>query len=108
MNSNNSGNNKRPIKKCRRNSGEAKEAVIRIKQNTKSDLQFIRGIIGINPRSSDGDIVETLVKMFKQKKIGQLIEGKNHKIPLDSDLVTFFNDKDAQKTIKEYEYLLNE
>jgi hypothetical protein len=27
---------------------------------------------------------------------------------LDSDLVTFFSDKDAQKTIKEYEYLLNE
>ena len=27
---------------------------------------------------------------------------------LDSDLVTFFNDKDAQQTIKEYEYLLNE
>jgi hypothetical protein len=46
--------------------------------------------------------------MFKQKKIGQLIEGKNYKIPLDSDIVTFFNDKDAHKTIKEYEYLLNE
>ena len=46
--------------------------------------------------------------MFKQKKIGQLIDGKNYRIPLDSDLVTFFNDKDAQKTIKEYEYLLNE
>ena len=43
-----------------------------------------------------------------QKKIGQLIDGKNYKIPLDSDLVTFFNDKDAQKTIEEYEYLLNE
>jgi hypothetical protein len=56
----------------------------------------------------DGDVVETLVKMFKQKKIGQLIEGKNYRFPLDSDLVTFFNDKDAQKTIKEYEYLLNE
>jgi hypothetical protein len=50
----------------------------------------------------------SLVKMFKQKKIGQLIEGKNYRIPLDTDLVTFFNDKDAQRTIKEYEYLLNE
>ncbi len=46
--------------------------------------------------------------MFKQKKIGQLIEGKNYRIPLDSDLNTFFNDKDAQKTIKEYEFLLKE
>ena len=41
--------------------------------------------------------------MFKQKKIGQLIEGKNYKVPLDSDLVTFFNDKDAQRTINEYD-----
>ena len=104
----NNTNNKRPIKKCRRNSGEAKEAVIRIKQGTKHDLQFIRGLIGINIRSSDGDVVEALVKMFKQKKIGQLVDGKNYRIPLDSDLVTFFNDKDAQKAIKEYEYLLNE
>jgi hypothetical protein len=29
---------------------------------------------------------------------------KNYKIRLDSDLVTFFSDKDAQKTIKESEY----
>lgn len=28
--------------------------------------------------------------------------------PLDSDLVIFFNDKDYQNMIKEYEYLLNE
>jgi hypothetical protein len=71
------------VKKNRRGSGEAKEAVTRIKQNTKYDLQFIKGIIGINPRSSEGDIVEAVVKMFKQKKIGELIEGKNYKIPLN-------------------------
>ena len=46
--------------------------------------------------------------MFKQKKIGQLVDGKDYKIPLDSDLVTFFNNNEAQKTIKEYQYLLNE
>ena len=46
--------------------------------------------------------------MFKQKKIGQLVDGNNYKIPLDNDLVTFFYDKDVQRTIKEYEYLLNE
>ena len=68
------------------------------------DLQFIKGIVGINSNVSDGDVVETLVKIFKQKKIGQLVDGKNYKIPLDSDLVTFFNDKDAQRAIKEYEY----
>jgi len=61
------------------------------------------GIVGINSNVSDGDVVETLVKMFKQKKIGQLVDSKNYKISLDSDLVNFFNDKDAQHTIKEYE-----
>ena len=109
MSSTSSNNNsKKRIRKCRRGSGDAKEAGIRIKHSVKSDLQFIKGMIGIHPCSSEGDVVETLVKMFKQKKISQLVNGKNYKIPLDSDLVTFFNDKDAQKTIKEYEYLLNE
>ena len=68
-------------------------------------MQLIKGIIGINPRSSEAEIVEALVKMFKQKKIGQLVEDKNYKVPLDSDLVTFFNNSDVQKMIKEYEYL---
>ena len=98
--SNNNNNKRRIIRKCRRGSGEAKEAGIRIKNSVKSDLQFIRGIIGINPGSSEGDIVEALVRMFKQKKIGQLVDGKNYRVPLDSDLVTFFNDQDAQKNYK--------
>ena len=47
--------------------------------------------------------------MFKQKKIGQLSLGKDIRIPLDSqDMVTFFKDKETEKTIKDYEYLLNE
>ena len=47
--------------------------------------------------------------MFKQKKIGQLAVGKDIRIPLDSeDMVTFFKDKETEKTIKDYEYLLNE
>jgi hypothetical protein len=71
-------------------------------------LQFIKGFVGIASNVPDGEVIEVLIKMFKQKRIGQLIYGKNYKIHLDSNLVTFFNDKDAQKTIKEYEYLLNE
>ena len=82
--------------------------IIRITTSTRHDLQFIKGIVGLTSNVPDGDVVEVLVKMFKQKKIGQLVDGKNYRIPLDSDLVTFFNDKDAQKIIKEYEYLLNE
>jgi len=47
--------------------------------------------------------------MFKQKKIGQLSTGKDIRIPLDSeDMVTFFKDKETEKTIKDYEYMLNE
>jgi hypothetical protein len=57
----------------------------------------------------DGEVVEVLINMFKQKKIGQLSDGKYLKTPLESDsLVTFFADKEAQQAIKEYEYLLNE
>jgi hypothetical protein len=47
--------------------------------------------------------------MFKHKKIGQLSLRKDIRIPLDSDndMVTFFNDKEIEKVIKDYEYLLN-
>jgi|ERR687898_1204023 hypothetical protein len=100
--------NNRSSRRCKRKSGLGKYDIIRISESVRHDLQFIKGIVGLTSNVPDGDVVETLVKMFKQKKIGQLIEGKNYKIPLDSDLVTFFNDKDAQKTIREYEYLLNE
>ena len=53
--------------------------------------------------------MENLIRMFKQKKIGQLSLGKDIRIPLDSeDMVTFFKDKERETTIKDYEYLLNE
>lgn len=47
--------------------------------------------------------------MFKHKKIGQLSLRKDIRIPPDSDedMVTFFNDKETEKVIKDYEYLLN-
>jgi len=106
MNSNN--NKPSSSRRCKRNSGLGKYDIIRITSSTRHDLQFIKGIVGLTANVPDGDVVETLVKMFKQKKIGQLVDGKNYKIPLDSDLVTFFNDRDAQKTIKKYEYLLKE
>ena len=104
----NNNKQRRPSRRCKRNSGQGKYDIIRITSSTRHDLQFIKGLVGISSNVPDGDVVETLVKMFKQKKIGQLIEGKNYRIPLDSDLVTFFNDRDAQKTIKEYEYLLED
>jgi hypothetical protein len=108
MRSNSSNKKRSSSRRCKRGSGQAKYDVIRIKGSVRNDLQFIKGIVGISANIPDGEVVETLVKMFKQKKIGQLIDGKNYKIPLDSDLVTYFNDKDVQKTIKEYEYLLHE
>ena len=107
--SNNNKSKRRIIRKCKRGSGEAKTNVIRIKDSVRSDLQFIEGVIGIHPGSSEGDVIENLIKMFKQKKIGQLSSGKDIRIPLDSeDMVTFFKDKETEKTIKDYEYLLNE
>jgi ABC-type proline/glycine betaine transport system substrate-binding protein len=49
-------------------SDQAKTNVIRIKDSVRSDLQFTKDMIGINPGSSDEDVIESLIKMFKQKK----------------------------------------
>lgn len=68
VSSSNNNSSRRLVRKCRRGSGDAKKAGIRVKNNVKSDLQFIRGMIGIHPASSEGDVVETLIKMFKQKR----------------------------------------
>jgi hypothetical protein len=93
---NNNANKRRIIRKCKRGSGEAKTNVIRIKDSVRTDLQFIKGVIGINPGSSEGDMIENLIKMFKQKKIGQLSLGKDIRIPLyTEDKITFFKEKET-------------
>ena len=53
--------------------------VIRISGNIRHDLQFIKGFVGIAsnvPNDEVIEVIEVLIKMFKQKKIGQLIDGK--------------------------------
>ena|SRR5215207_7836523 len=99
--SGNSSNKKRSSssgRRCKRGSGQAKYDVIRIKGSVRHDLQFIKGIVGINSNVPDGEVVETLIKMFKQKKIGQLSLGKDIRIPLDSeDMVTFFRIRRQRK-----------
>ena len=55
-------------------------------EGIRHDLQFIKGFVGIASNVPDGEVIEVLKKMFKQKKIGQLIDGKKYKISLDSDL----------------------
>ena len=84
--------NNRSSRRYKRNLGLGKYDIIRISESVRRDLQFIKGIVGLMSNVPDGDVVDTLVKMFKQKKIGQLIEGKNYKISLDLDLVAFFNE----------------
>ena len=44
--------------------------VIRIKDRIRSDLQFIKGVIGIKLGSTEDDVIKNLIMMFKQKKIG--------------------------------------
>jgi hypothetical protein len=42
-------------------------------------LQFIKGFVGIArnvPNDEVIEVIEVLIKMFKQKKIDQLIDGK--------------------------------
>ena len=50
-----------------------KQEVIRISGNVRHNLQFIKGFVGIASNVPDGEVIEVLIKMFKQKKIGQLI-----------------------------------
>ena len=61
--------NNKSSRRCKRNSGQGKYDIIRITESTRHDLQFIKGIVGLTSNVPDGDVVETLVKMFKQKKI---------------------------------------
>jgi hypothetical protein len=56
---------------------------------------------------SDGEVIEVLIKVLKQKKIGQLIDGKNYKIPLKVTLLLSSMKRMLKKTIMEYEDLLN-
>ena len=57
-----------------------------------------------------GDVVANLIKMFKQKRIGQLSKEKNIRIPLDSEWRHgyFLQGYRDRETIEDYEYLLNE
>ena len=64
----NNNNYKIRIRKCKRGSGEAKTNVIRIKDSVRSNLQFLKGVIGINYGSSEGDVIENLIKMLSKKR----------------------------------------
>jgi hypothetical protein len=94
MSSSINNKSRRSSRRCKRNSGQGKYEVISISGNVRHDLQFINGFVGIANNVPDGEVIEVLINMFKQKKIGQLSDGKYLKIPLESDsLVTFFADK---------------
>ena len=79
-----------------------KQEVIRTSGSVRHDLQFIKGFVSIASNVPDSEVNEVLINMFKQKKIGQLSDGKYLNAPLESDIVVkFFAEKDVQKTIKE-------
>ena len=50
-----------------------KQEVKRTSRSVIHDLQFIKGFVGIASNVPYGEVIEILIKMFKQKKIGQLI-----------------------------------
>ena len=49
-----------------------KQEDIRTSGSVRHNLQFIKGFVGIASNVPD-EVIEVLIKMFKQKKIGQLI-----------------------------------
>ena len=59
----------RPIRKCMRGSGDAKEAGIHIKNSVKRDQQFIKGIIGIHPCCSDVMSLKLLSKCSNKRRL---------------------------------------
>ena len=66
-----------------------------------------REVIEITPGSEGISLY--LISMFKQQNIRQLSLGKDIRIPSYSeDMVTFFKDKETDKIMKDYEYLLND
>jgi hypothetical protein len=96
-------------RRCKRNSGQRKNELIRIKDSVRRDLQFIKGIIGLNTAVPDGDVVESLISMFKQKKIGQLNSGKGFSMPIEADsVIDFLTNKETEQALKDYEYVLQE
>jgi hypothetical protein len=64
----------------------------------------------MNPTVPDGEVIESLVQMYKDGKIGQLNTGKGFNMPIESkqSVASFYNDKQAAEAIKSYEYLLED
>ena len=42
--------------------------VIRISENVRHDLQFLKSLVGIASNVPDGEVLEILIKMFKTEK----------------------------------------
>lgn len=53
------------------NVGLAKEEHIRIHETVRRDLNFIKGILGMNSTHNEGDVVAKLVEMYKSDEIGK-------------------------------------
>lgn len=58
----------------------------------------------------DGEVINRLITMFEEKKIGMLASGKDIRAPLEKDQsVDNFNEiKKVEQTLKDYEYLLED
>ena len=50
--------------------------IIRISGIVRHDLQFNKRFVGIVRNVPDSEVTEVLIKMFKQKKICELIDDK--------------------------------
>ena len=98
-------------RKCKRYSGNHKDVVIRIRAEDQRNIRFYKGILPqMNSMTPDGEVVQYLIKMFEEKRIGMLASGKDFRVPLEKNETVdeFLDNKKTEQALKDYEYLLED
>ena len=98
-------------RKCKRRSGNHKDVVIRIRSEDQRELRFLKGVLPqMNSMTPDGEVVQLLIKMYHEKRIGMLAAGKGFNMPTEKDegVDQFLENKKTEQTLKDYEYLLED
>jgi hypothetical protein len=98
-------------RKCKRRSGNHKDVVIRIRSEDQRELRFLKGMLPqMNSMTPDGEVVQLLIAMYLEKRIGMLSAGKGFKMPIEKDenVNQFLDNKKTEQALKDYEYLLED
>ena len=98
-------------RKCKRYSGNHKDVVIRIRSEDQRELRFLKGILPqMNSMTPDGEVIQLLIQMYQEKRIGMLSAGKGFRMPIEKDesIDQFLDTKHIEQTLKDYEWGIQE